>query len=171
MTRRIEWAVFQLSTITGCRDIRRNVKWRSNVNYKCRIVDVLTNISASSDCRKLKHSSFDLSCQDDSNELYFIFLWHFFYLSDWTEIQWSIRSILWYNSNRSDLVKFRMDDRYPNDRISEHISSSNQLEQLKLNQSKPRMNWAKTEWMCSSCFLELDLSQASQHSGHLYFIT
>ena len=42
--------------------------------YKCRIIDVLLNISPSSDRRKTKYSSLESSHRDASNELCFIFL-------------------------------------------------------------------------------------------------
>src|ERR1051325_7715660 len=42
--------------------------------YKCRIVDVLLNISPSSDRRKMKHSSLEFSHCNASNELCFVFL-------------------------------------------------------------------------------------------------
>ena len=74
MMRRIKWAMFQLSTITGCRDICQNVNKSAFIIYVTTPLDVLTNISASSDRRKLKHSSFDSSRHDDSNELCFNFL-------------------------------------------------------------------------------------------------
>src|SRR5204863_76691 len=42
--------------------------------YKCRIIDVLLNISPSSDRRKTKHSSLESSHRDASNEMCFVFL-------------------------------------------------------------------------------------------------
>jgi len=62
------------STITGCRDIQRNGKWRSNVNVKCRIVDVSLNISASSGRRRIKLPPFVAARWGDSNELRYILL-------------------------------------------------------------------------------------------------
>src|SRR5437762_12356042 len=59
---------------TGCRDIQRNDKWRSNVIVKCRIVDVLLIISASSDHRRMKPPPFDAARRGGSNELQHILL-------------------------------------------------------------------------------------------------
>src|SRR3954471_24504011 len=59
---------------TGCRDIQRNGDWRSNVNVKCRIVDVSLNISTSSGCIRMKPPPFDAARRDGSNELRYILL-------------------------------------------------------------------------------------------------
>ena len=53
---------------------KRNGKWRSNVNVKCRIVDVSLNISTSSGRRRLKLPPFVAAQWGDSNELRYILL-------------------------------------------------------------------------------------------------
>ena len=63
------------STISGCWDIQRNDKWRSYANVKCWIVGVSSNISASSDYKRMKPPPFDAARRGDSNELRFILLW------------------------------------------------------------------------------------------------
>ena len=62
------------STITGCRDIQRNGKWRSNINVKWRIVNVSLNISASSGHRRIKLPPFVAAWWGGSNELRYILL-------------------------------------------------------------------------------------------------
>ena len=71
---RVEWWWFHPSTTIGRRDIQRNGKWRSNVNVKCRIVDVSLNISASSDRGRMKPPPFDAARRGGSNELRYILL-------------------------------------------------------------------------------------------------
>ena len=72
--RRFWRAVFHPSTIVGCWYIQQNGKWRSNVNVKCRIVDVSLIISASSDRRRIKLPPFDSSRWGGSIESCFILL-------------------------------------------------------------------------------------------------
>src|SRR5579871_1888732 len=60
--------------ITGCRDIRRNVKIRHLTFTLLLNFDVSTNISASSDRRRMKLPPFDAARRGGSNELRCIFL-------------------------------------------------------------------------------------------------
>ena len=53
--------------ITGCRDIKRNIKNRHFVFYDTAPFDVSLNISASSDRRKMCHSSLESSHNGESN--------------------------------------------------------------------------------------------------------
>ena len=66
--------MFHPSKCDRCWEIQRNVKWRSNVNVNWWIIDVSLNFSASSDYRKMKHSSLVSSHHDESNGSDFILL-------------------------------------------------------------------------------------------------
>ena len=60
--------------ITGCRIIERNVKNQHFVFYDTVSFDVLLNISASSDRKKMVLPPFESSLRDNSNELWHIIL-------------------------------------------------------------------------------------------------
>src|SRR5436305_2628234 len=60
--------------ITACRDIKRNIKNRHFVFYDTAPFDVSLNISASSDRRKMCHSSLESSHNGESNGGKIVFL-------------------------------------------------------------------------------------------------
>src|SRR5436305_14694013 len=55
-------------------DLQRSKRWRINIIVKCRIVDVLLNISASSDCRRMRPTPLDAARRGGSNEVRCILL-------------------------------------------------------------------------------------------------
>src|SRR5256885_12912923 len=71
---RVEWWLFHPSTITGCRDIQRNIN-NSAINiYVTAPLAVSLNISASSGRRRIQHSSLEPPHRAASNGGSFILL-------------------------------------------------------------------------------------------------
>ena len=122
------------STITGCRDIQRNGKWRSNVNVKCRIVDVSLNISASSSCRRIKLPPFVMARWDGSNELRYILLRSLdVEIIDILILYWIWISSVWFSSIQFGSVQFSFDSvsnqiSFKSDQISSNQFESNQFQ-------------------------------------------